>query len=243
LRIVLTNDDGIDAPGIETLERVLRAIRPNAELVVVAPDGPRSGIGHALAHTGVHIETADRGEGRIAVDGTPADCTRLALARGGPLWPGTDPAHPRPVDWVVSGINHGANLGTDTFVSGTAAAAREAALLGTPAIAISQYQARHRHIDWAHTLERARDVLDALLDRPPALPAYWNVNLPHPTDERMRPDWQICPIDPSPLPVEFEANGRGYLNRADYHGRARRAGGDVDVCLGGRIAVSEVHPG
>jgi len=242
VRIVLTNDDGIEAPGIEALESVLRQIRPEAELLVVAPDGPRSGIAHALAHTGEHIEIDERGPGRLAVGGTPADCARLALARGGPLWPAAAPSSPRKVDWVIAGINHGANLGTDTFVSGTAAAAREAALQGTPAIAISQYQARHRHIDWPATVARARTVLAHLLDHPPVVPAYWNVNLPHPADEATDPPFETCPIDPSPLPVEFEVNARGYLNRADYHGRARRAGADVDVCLGGRIAVSEVRP-
>ncbi len=239
---MLTNDDGIEAEGIEALETVLLEIRPDAELLIIAPDGPRSGIAHALAHPGDHITLDERGAGRLAVSGTPADCARLALSRGGPLWPAAAAAPPRPVDWVIAGINHGANLGTDTFVSGTAAAAREAALQGTPAIAISQYQARHRHIDWTATMTRARDVLDHLLDRPPAVPAYWNVNLPHPPGEAVDTGWETCPVDPSPLPVEFEANARGYLNRADYHGRARRAGGDVDVCLGGRIAVSEVRP-
>jgi 5'-nucleotidase len=242
VRIVLTNDDGIDAPGIEALEAVLLEIRPDAELLVIAPDGPRSGIGHALAHAGDHIETDERGVDRIAISGTPADCARLALARGGPLWPIAHGSPPRPVDWLIAGINHGANLGTDTFVSGTAAAAREAALQGTPAIAISQYQARHRHIDWKATAARARRVLDHLLDRPPAVPAFWNVNLPHPPDEAVDPGWTTCPIDPSPLPVEFEVNARGYLNRADYHGRARLAGADVDVCLGGLIAISEIRP-
>lgn len=242
MRIVLTNDDGIEADGIGVLESVLRQIRPEAELVVIAPDGPRSGIGHAVAHSGEHIETDERAENRIAVAGTPADCARLALARGGPLWPTAAPAPPRRVDWVIAGINHGANMGTDTFVSGTAAAAREAALQGAPAIAISQYQARHRHIDWSATAERCKDVLDHLLGQPPAASAYWNVNLPHPADEAVAPGWAICPVDPSPLPVEFEANARGFLNRADYHGRARRTGGDVDVCLGGRISVSEVRP-
>ncbi len=68
------------------------------------------------------------------------------------------------------------------------------------------------------------------------------MNLPHPADEAVDTGWETCPVDPSPLPVEFEAGARGYLNRADYHGRARLAGGDVDVCMGGRISVSEVKP-
>ena len=224
------------------LERVVREIHPDAEIVVIAPDGPRSGIGHAVAHTGVHIDLETRGANRFAVAGTPADCARLALARGGPLWPTRSPRPSRPVDWVIAGINHGANLGTDTFVSGTAAAAREAALQGAAAIAISQYVARHRQIDWEATAGRVRNVLVHLLGRPPAPSAYWNVNLPHPADESVDPTWVDCPVDPSPLPVVFDPTSEGFLNRADYHGRARLGGADVDVCLGGKIAVSEIRP-
>lgn len=242
MRIVLTNDDGIEAPGIEALERVVRGIRPDAEVVVIAPDGPRSGIGHAVAHTGVHIVAERHSEHRLAITGTPADCARLALARGGPLWPAESASAPRPVDWVIAGINHGANLGTDTFVSGTAAAAREAALQGASAIAISQYVARHRHIDWEETARRTTGILAHLLGRPPARSAYWNVNLPHPTNETNLPEWIECPVDPSPLPVVFDPTSEGFLNRADYHGRARLGGADVDVCLGGKIAVSEIRP-
>lgn len=242
MRIVLTNDDGIEAPGLATLELILRDLRPEAEIVVIAPDGPRSGIGHAVASTGEHIDIRHHHAHRMAISGTPADCARLALARGGPLWPSELPGRTRPVDWVIAGINHGANLGTDTFISGTAAAAREAALQGAPAIAISQYVGRHREIDWRAAAERARRVLAHLLERPPAALAYWNVNLPHPADEAVDTGFVECPIDPSPLPVEFDPTGRGYLNRGDYHGRARRSGADVDVCLGGRISVSEVRP-
>lgn len=242
MRIVLTNDDGIDAPGIASLAKLVGRLRPSAELIVIAPDAPRSGIGHALAKTGDHVAIDERAPNRFAVGGTPADCARLALTRGGLLWPASTPTPPRRVDWVIAGINHGANLGTDTFVSGTAAAAREAGLQGVPAIAISQYQAKHRHIDWGASEARAAAVLDHLLDRPPAASAYWNVNLPQPADEATTPPFEVCPLDPSPLPVEFEVNARGYLNRADYHGRARLAGADVDVCLGGRIAVTEISP-
>ena len=121
MRIVLTNDDGIEAPGIAILEEGVRDIRPDAEIVVIAPDGPRSGIGHALASTGVHITADSQGPDRFAVGGTPADCARLALARGGPLWPNGTPSTPRPVDWVIAGINHGANLGDDVGPARTAA--------------------------------------------------------------------------------------------------------------------------
>jgi 5'-nucleotidase len=247
MRILLTNDDGIEAPGIATLERLLADNHGNAELYVIAPDGPRSGIGHAVAHTGDLVGLTQHAPDRLAISGTPADCVRLAVARGGPLHPETrGVAEDKRPDWVISGINHGANLGTDTFISGTAAAAREAALRGRPAIAISQYVARHRSIDWARTLRRAQPAIAELLTRPPSAGAYWNVNLPHPPDDGPNdgPDceWVYCGVDPSPLPVEFERTAKGYLNRANYHDRARLKGLDVDVCLGGRIAISEIAP-
>lgn len=235
-RVIVSNDDGIAAPGIEVLTELLAEW---ADCTVVAPDGPRSGVGHALSDAD-DLHTHEHAPGRIAVSGTPADCARLALAAGSPLIPGPrEPGGDRPC-WLVAGINHGANLGVDTYVSGTAAAAREAAILGFPAIAISHYVGRHRTIDWSEARRLARPILRDLLDRPPAAGAFWNVNLPHPT--RPAPNCEIvfCPPDPSPLPVRYSRRGKTFRYSGDYHARPRRAGFDVDVCLGGRIAVSEI---
>ena len=147
-----------------------------------------------------------------------------------------------PVDWVIAGINQGANLGVDVYHSGTAAAAREAGLLGIPAIAISQYTALHHELDWSPTRLRAQKVLDALLERPPAPGAFWNVNLPHPADDRTDVEWVECGVDPSALPIRFETRPEGLRSITAYHDRARKPHLDVDVCLGGRIAVSEIPP-
>jgi len=232
-RVVVSNDDGIDAPGLRTLVQALDGL---AEVSVVAPDGPRSGVGHALTDGGhLHVRRAERG---VAVDGTPADCARVAL--GTPLlerW--IEERRARAV-WLVSGINHGANLGVDTYVSGTAAAAREAAILGFPALAISQYVGRHRKPDWAATVLRARPILAALLARPPRPGAFWNVNLPHPVDEATACEVVHCALDPSPHAVRFESRGERYTYAGDFHTRPRLPGHDVDVCFGGRIAVSEL---
>src|SRR5882672_6169624 len=136
LKILLSNDDGIDAPGLQAL---LSAARPLGELVVVAPAGPQSGVSHTVTwEAGVQIEP--RGHNRFAVHGTPADCTRLGLLRLVP-----------DANWVLSGINHGANLGADVYYSGTVAAVREAILHGWPGIAFSQY--RRAGLD--HTWPRA----------------------------------------------------------------------------------------
>jgi 5'-nucleotidase len=236
LKIVISNDDGIDAPGLQTLLGVLSEL---ADCRVVAPDGPRSGVGHALSDAGViHIHRP--GEGQHSISGTPADCARLALAPGSPLMQDWAQARRDGRIWLVSGINHGANLGVDTFVSGTAAAAREAAILGFPALAISQYVGRHRDVDWARAGRRARPTLEALLAQRPRPGAFWNVNLPHPPDDATECESVQCPADPSPHAIHYERRGEHYEYRGDYHNRPRKKGADVDVCFGGRISVSEI---
>jgi 5'-nucleotidase len=234
-RVVITNDDGIDAPGLAAL---LDALEGLAECRVVAPDGPRSGVGHALTDDGaVRVRPAERG---LAVGGTPADCARLALSPSTPLLEAWRAARRERAVWLVSGINHGANLGMDTYVSGTAAAAREATILGFPALAISQYVGRHRKPDWERAVLRARPVLAKLLARPPRTHSYWNVNLPHPADEDTACEVVHCAPDPSPHAVRYEARGEVFTYAGDFHTRPRLPGHDVDVCFGGRIAVSEI---
>src|SRR6266478_368311 len=134
MKLLLTNDDGIDAPGLEAL---LNAVRTLGDPVVVAPAGPQSGVSHAVTwDEGVRIEP--RGDKRFAVHGTPADCIRLGLLRLVP-----------DAKWVLSGNNHGANLGADVHYSGTVAAVREAVLHGWPGIAVSHRHQREKQFDWA----------------------------------------------------------------------------------------------
>lgn len=235
--LILSNDDGVHAPGLATLHRVLSRY---AACLVVAPSGPQSGVGHAVTtETPMRLEAV--GPGRYGLGGTPADCARVALARQAAFAReelGDDAR--APALWLVSGINHGANLGVDTYVSGTAAAAREAAILGYPAIAVSQYVGRHRDIDWEATARRARRVFDLLLAQPPRPGMFWNVNLPHPADESSDQEIVHCPLDPSPHAFEYARRDGGLHWVSDYHSRPRRPGHDVDVCLSGRIAVTEI---
>ena len=222
-RIILTNDDGIDAPGLAALERAATGL---GILKIVAPSDPWSNKGHTVTTREV-IRFQKRDEDRASVAGSPADCVRLALLVLEPE-----------ADWVLAGINAGANLGADVYHSGTVAAAREAALLGKKTVAISHYIARDRTIDWNVAAERAATVLRLVFDRgcPPG--AYWNVNLPHPEPEAAEPRIVFCLLDPSPLPVQFRVEGDQAHYIGDYHGRARVENGDVAVCLGGDIAVS-----
>lgn len=236
---VISNDDGIDAPGLAALLDVLREL---IDTIVVAPEGAQSGVGHTVSD-GAPIRVEQRDEQHFAVGGTPADCARLALSSTGLLpepWHG---ARKERALWLIAGINHGANLGVDTYISGTVAAAREAAIHGFPALAISQYVGRHRSLDWARCTARARPVIEQLIAHPPAPGSFWNVNLPHPGDDAVRCEIVHCPADPSPHPVRYE-RARGHFEyTGDYHNRPRRPDHDVDVCFGGRIAVSELRLG
>ncbi|MGA7826790.1 MAG: 5'/3'-nucleotidase SurE [Geobacteraceae bacterium] len=123
MKILVTNDDGIHAPGIQSLAEALRKV---GEVAVVAPDRERSAVGHALT---LHnpLRAVQLGPDIFAVDGTPTDCVNLGIHNLLSFKP----------DIVVSGINRGANLGDDVTYSGTVAAAMEATLMGIPAFAVS----------------------------------------------------------------------------------------------------------
>src|SRR3954463_4510812 len=180
MKLLLTNDDGIDAPGLEALAD---AARHFGEPIVVAPAGAQSGVSHAVTwQEGVRIE--QREEKRFAIHGTPADCTRLGLLRVVP-----------DARWVLSGINHGANLGADVYYSGTVAAVREAVLHGWPGIAFSQYLRNDMGSDWSRATSWAVRVLTDLLSRPIEPGLFYNVNLPHLDADAPEPEIVFCPLD------------------------------------------------
>ncbi|MDQ6677344.1 MAG: 5'/3'-nucleotidase SurE [Acidobacteriota bacterium] len=225
MNLILTNDDGIQAPGLAALEA---ACRGWSLPLVAAPDRCHSSMSHRVT-TATPILVTEAGQNRFQIDGSPADCARIALTE---LTPGAD--------WLISGINLGANLGVDTYLSGTVAAAREAALLGTPAIAISQYIARGLQPDWPVTVARARNVLQILLAQALAPGEFWNVNLPHLPESAPEPQVLFCLLDPSPLPVSFRRTGSSYRYSGDYHSRTRLPGHDVALCFAGAITVTRM---
>ena len=162
MRILLSNDDGYFAPGIEVLAE---ALRPLADITVVAPERDRSGASNSL--------TLDRplrlrraANGFHFVNGTPTDCVHLAV---------TGMLDPLPV-MVVSGINLGANMGDDTIYSGTVAAAMEGYLLGVPAIAVSLASKEGHHFATAARL--ARELVERFLRDGFGEPVLLNVNVP-----------------------------------------------------------------
>ena len=162
MRVLLSNDDGVNAPGLAALA----AAFPDDEVWVVAPDREQSASSHAISlHRPLRIVQV--GERRFSVDGTPTDAVYLALnhvLRG------------RPPDLVLSGVNHGPNLGNDVLYSGTVAAAMEGALLGVSAIAVS-LAARPPH-DFAPPAAFAAGLARSVAALHPPKPILLNVNVP-----------------------------------------------------------------
>ena len=168
MRLLVTNDDGILAHGIECL---ISAAEPLGEVTVVAPDREQSATSHSLT---IHhpLRPVSRGERRWQVDGTPTDCVMLAIEALMPTRP----------DFVLSGINHGHNMGEDVLYSGTVAAAMEGLALGVPAIAISFAAAGDLRADVFHLNEQVK-VLTPLLKHLTSLDSFpantlFNVNMP-----------------------------------------------------------------
>jgi 5'-nucleotidase len=178
LRVLLTNDDGIEAEGLQALRRALVALR-DVELAVIAPDGNRSATARSITFkrplwvSEVRFEDGANG---FACDGTPVDCVRLASLG---LVDGFEP------ELIVSGINHGSNLGDDITYSGTVAAALEGVVLGIPGIAVSQQsRAREmtfvpgREFDFSAAAAFTARLVDRIEDLPLPAGTLLNVNVP-----------------------------------------------------------------
>lgn len=221
--LVLTNDDGVEAPGLQALRQAV-----GGKGIVVAPQAHLSGCGHQVTTT-QPIQVQHRSPQVFAVAGTPADCTRLALTH---LCSG--------VEWVLSGINAGGNLGVDAYISGTVAAVREAAMHRIPGIAISQYRQGGRPIHWQTAARWMAQVLDKLFSLPLPPGSFWNVNLPHLEPEAKDPEIVFCYPCTQPLPAVFRVQGDQFLYAGDYGSRPRDPGSDVEVCFSGRIAITQI---
>jgi 5'-nucleotidase len=165
-RILVTNDDGINAPGLRVLERIARSL--SSDIWVVAPELEQSGAGHSLTLRRP-LEVRRINPRRFAVDGTPTDCVLIAINH---LIPDRRP------DLVLSGVNRGSNLGEDVTYSGTVAAAMEAALLGIRAIAFSQLR-NGQQISWRPARKHGAEVVRRLAGVDWSDGILMNVNFPH----------------------------------------------------------------
>jgi 5'-nucleotidase len=173
-RILVCNDDGIDAPGIKLLEKIARELSP--EIWVVAPEREQSGAGHSLT-TRRPLRLREIGARRYVVDGTPTDCVLLALKR---LLRGRLPS------LVLSGINAGTNIAEDVTYSGTVAAAIEATLFGIPAIALSQEYRDRDAVNWDAAEAFSAEAIRRLVAQPWPDGTFYNVNFPAAAAEAVR---------------------------------------------------------
>lgn len=167
MRVLISNDDGINAPGLKTLEKIARTM--SDDVWVVAPEVEHSGAGHSLT-LARPLRVRKVSEQRFAVDGTPTDCMQVALKR---LLKDHQP------DLMLSGVNNGANLGEDVTYSGTIAAAMEATILGIPSIALSQLVKSGQHAKWGTAEHWAPGIIGQLLKAGWPEGVMLNINFPN----------------------------------------------------------------
>ena len=153
LRILVTNDDGIHAPGLKVLEEIAREI--SDDVWVIAPEIEQSGASHSLSLALAHASEGDLASSRYAVQGTPTDCVAMGLRHV---------IKDKAVDLVLSGVNRGLNISDDVTYSGTIAAAMEGTLLGVPSIALSQAVApKSKNAKWSTARTHAPALIKKLL--------------------------------------------------------------------------------
>lgn len=227
MHVLLTNDDGIDAPGLLALEKA--AAQLGWQFTTVAPALEHSQCGHRVT-THQPLKVEQYAESRHAVHGTPADCVRIALFA----------LEVKP-DLVLSGINAGGNMGQDIVISGTVAAAREAAYHGVRSFALSHYLIRSLTVEWDRVATWVAEILQEIRTENQPHRSFWNINLPHlPAGPTLLPPRVRCEPAKSPLAVAYTKGENGYLYSASYASRPQDPDSDVAVCFGGNVAVSLV---
>ena len=243
MRVLLTNDDGIEAAGLQALRRALLSLA-GVELAVIAPDGNRSAMARSITtRRPLWVEQVEFGDGTVgyATDGTPVDCVRLArlgLIEG------------FKAELVVAGINHGSNLGDDITYSGTVAAAFEAIVLGLPGIAVSQ-QSSARELDFRQgegfdfgvAAKFAASLVGELEEIPLPPGTLLNINVPgtHPNGVEVARLGKRVYRDELALIDEGAGGRRLYRIYGDASYEADESETDVTAVAEGRIAVTPIH--
>ena len=243
MRVLLTNDDGITAEGLHALRRALRELE-DVEVHVIAPDSNRSATARSITtRSPLSVEEVEFGDGErgFATDGTPVDCVRFADL--GLL--GEQP------DLIVSGINHGSNLGDDITYAGTVAAAFEGIVLGVPAIAVSQQSAARemsfapgRHFDFTIAAEFTAQLVTLLARDPMPDGTLININCPgsEPTGVEVTHLGKRLYNDELKLVGEDGDSGRRRYQIYGFEPSFEdEKGSDLSAIAQGRISVTPVH--
>ncbi len=236
MRILITNDDGIHAPGLEVLESIARAL--SHDVVIVAPEMDQSGVSHSLSLNDP-LRLREISPAHFAVKGTPSDCVLMGVKH---ILRGKAP------DLILSGVNRGQNVAEDVTYSGTIAAAMEGTMLGIPSIALSQAYGTsgHEAMDWsaarAHGAQTVRDILALGID--PGI--VINVNFPAraPQDVRGKAVCVQGRRNQEMMDVERRLDGRGnpYFWLAFARKRITPAEGtDLHALQDGKIAITPLR--
>jgi len=207
MRILLTNDDGIEAPGIRALYGAIESL---GEVLPIAPRTPQSAAGHGITFDRPLMSeevTVEGGMSGIAIHGRPADCVKVGLRT---IWeerygPGSRP------DVTISGMNSGANVGVNIIYSGTVAAAIESAFLGVPAIAVSLHLGAVSEVRYARAAQIAREVIDRVLAHPLDPHGVVNINVPRiERDDAPTPPVRVVSMNPAPGVDTYERRESPY---------------------------------
>lgn len=236
MRILITNDDGIHAPGLKVAERIARAL--SDDVWVVAPETEQSGASHSLTLS-LPLRMRQIEEKRFAISGTPTDCVMMAAAE---LMKGARP------DLLLSGVNRGSNLADDVTYSGTIAGAMEGCAIGIPSIALSQsygFEAKH-DVPWACAEKHGPSVIGKLVAEGWPEDVLINVNFPdcQPEDvkgvevtEQGKRDLQTATLDRR---VDMRGNPYYWIGFRRVRSNPKK-GTDLAAIYAGRISVTPLH--
>ena len=234
MKVLLTNDDGITATGLQVLRRALLEV-PDIELGVIAPDSNRSATARSITfREPLTVEEVEFGDGTsgFATSGTPVDCVRFAALGLIELEP----------ELIVSGINHGSNLGDDITYSGTVAAALEGIVLGLPAIAVSQQQEGEGEMDFGQAAAFVARMVEELEEVPMPQGTLLNVNAPAGEAAGVRACRLGKRIYRDRMELTDEQDGRRryrmYGDAPTYH---REEGTDFAAIADGYVSVTPLH--
>jgi 5'-nucleotidase len=236
VRILLTNDDGVYAPGLRALRTELQKL---GEVVVVAPATEQSAVGHSITLlTPLVVQEVQDERGQFmgwAVEGRPADCVKLALSE----------LLPDPPDVIVSGLNAGSNAGINVLYSGTVAAAIEGAFYRRTSIAVSLEYTKPKPLDFPRAADLARRVIAQILEQKPADGTLFNVNIPS-FDKGPVRGVRTTPQNVVPYVETFDRRrdprGRVYFwSKPDFHCPEPHPDSDVTALAEGYITVTPLQ--